>query len=643
MSADQRLNNESSDGFPSRINSSKRVLIRAISHQWTVLTHRILAAPAPAVALRACRWYRWRPSFLRVSFDAGCVQRTQYQDLNVLDEDNNMMPTSIRCLAPLHLSFFTSISLVLLTGCWSNPPESFVLDVEPETTHIVSPLDSENFIDYIGAGNARLSDDVDPEDNWEVVIRRAFGPLGWDEASDAKYYRRLGIPPVPAIPELGSYFQPLAGLGPNVPEAHKKRQQQFWDIEGPWRAEDYPESAEWLRMQSEIWDRLEAGSHVSRYYIPRVMSAEAHAAKVGTLNAFFSAAGKSSDSSERAAAAVAQALVGGFRTEVAPLSRWHVNEMTQQTREFGRVLKIRFYLRLGEGDIPAAQSDLLAIHRIARLSSQGMLTEWMLGIALEYMALHGDAALLASGKMPQEACASHLAKLSQLPPLVEAKEQLELACRPIGLDALQFSARRHQEAYELLQSEGASRSLRSAFAKIDWNQAMRIFNRRCDELDAAMQHTDAVERIKRAAQAGPQSRSHKDQELLEEMQQAAEETGDLTEFMAEFYFDRHMFNLAKTESRHQAYLEVVRTAYASYLHRFDHGSFPTTLEALLPTLKELPIDPFSGKPIRLTINDGDFVVYSIGDNQKDDGGLNWDDKEWDKDDLRVRLPPDAEP
>jgi hypothetical protein len=566
------------------------------------------------------------------------IQAVIDQDLNVLDEDTNMMPISIRCLAPLRL--FTSIPLVLLAGCWSKPPEPFILNVGPETTYIVSPLDSESFIDYVEAGNANLSVDVDPEDNWEVVIRRAFGPLDWDQASDAEYYRRLGIPPVP---ELGSYFQPLAGHGPNVPEAHEKRQQQFWNIAGPWLAEDYPESAEWLQMQTEIWDRLVAGSHVSRYYVPRVMSAEAHAAKVGTLNAFFSAAGKSSNKGERAAAAIAQAIAGSFRAEVAPLSRWHVNEMTQQTREVGRVLKVRFYLHLAQGDIPAAQSDLLAIHRIARLASQGMITEWLLGIALEYVALHGDAALLVSGKMTPDTCALYLAELSQLPPLVEATEQLELACRPIGLDALQFAARRHQEAYELLQSEAASRSLRNAFARIDWNESMRVFNRRCDEFAAVMKQTDAVERVKHAAQAGPQSRSYKGQEILEEMQRAAKETGNLTEFMGELYFDRHMFNLAKVELRHQAYLEVVRTAYASYLHRFDHGSYPTTLEALLPTLKKLPMDPFSGKPIRLTIIEGDFVVYSVGDNQQDDGGLGWADNEFDKDDLRVRLPLQAEP
>jgi hypothetical protein len=55
------------------------------------------------------------------------------------------------------------------------------------------------------------------------------------------------------------------------------------------------------------------------------------------------------------------------------------------------------------------------------------------------------------------------------------------------------------------------------------------------------------------------------------------------------------------------------------------------------------MDPFSGKPIRLTIIEGDFVVYSVGDNQQDDGGLGWADNEFDKDDLRVRLPLQAEP
>ncbi|MBC8357161.1 MAG: hypothetical protein H8E66_34755 [Planctomycetes bacterium] len=148
------------------------------------------------------------------------------------------------CLSAL----LSSHLVVLLSDCRANPPEPFVPQAELATTHLPEPLDEAGFVDYLEAVNIRGSKGVDPENNWEVVIRRAFGPLKWDKASDAEYYRRLGIPPVPVTPPEGSYFQPL--------------KLQFWGIEDPWRAEDYPELAQWLLSQSALRGRLVAGSPV---------------------------------------------------------------------------------------------------------------------------------------------------------------------------------------------------------------------------------------------------------------------------------------------------------------------------------------------------------------------------------------------
>ncbi len=37
-------------------------------------------------------------------------------------------------------------------------------------------------------------------------------------------------------------------------------------------------------------------------------------------------------------------------------------------------------------------------------------------------------------------------------------------------------------------------------------------------------------------------------------------------------------------------------------------------------MPEVPIDPYSGKPLRMTIIDGEPVIYSIGQDGRDDGG-----------------------
>ncbi len=52
------------------------------------------------------------------------------------------------------------------------------------------------------------------------------------------------------------------------------------------------------------------------------------------------------------------------------------------------------------------------------------------------------------------------------------------------------------------------------------------------------------------------------------------------------------------------------------------GSYPHSIEALVPDiLPELPVDPFSGKNLLYRLSEKELVVYSVGKNGMDDGGL----------------------
>jgi hypothetical protein len=66
------------------------------------------------------------------------------------------------------------------------------------------------------------------------------------------------------------------------------------------------------------------------------------------------------------------------------------------------------------------------------------------------------------------------------------------------------------------------------------------------------------------------------------------------------------------------------------LYRSKHGRYPDKLERLAPEfLKGIPPDPYTGRPFVYKLKDHDeggaagFIVYSIGQNLKDDGGV-WD-------------------
>ena len=66
---------------------------------------------------------------------------------------------------------------------------------------------------------------------------------------------------------------------------------------------------------------------------------------------------------------------------------------------------------------------------------------------------------------------------------------------------------------------------------------------------------------------------------------------------------------------------VSRTGLACKLYKNRTGAYPENLEALVPgALSEVPIDPFTGKPLVYRREGEGFIVYSLGSNEKDDGG-----------------------
>jgi hypothetical protein len=68
--------------------------------------------------------------------------------------------------------------------------------------------------------------------------------------------------------------------------------------------------------------------------------------------------------------------------------------------------------------------------------------------------------------------------------------------------------------------------------------------------------------------------------------------------------------------------DVLRTAAAVKLYHAKRGRYPDTLAVLVPdAIGEVPIDEFAGAPLRYEKCGGGFVVYSVGQNQVDDGGV----------------------
>jgi hypothetical protein len=69
-------------------------------------------------------------------------------------------------------------------------------------------------------------------------------------------------------------------------------------------------------------------------------------------------------------------------------------------------------------------------------------------------------------------------------------------------------------------------------------------------------------------------------------------------------------------------VDLARTAIALERYRLAHGEYPETLDALAPQfIAKLPHDVINGQPLHYRREaSGQFVLYSVGWNETDDGG-----------------------
>ncbi|MHC4345428.1 MAG: CPBP family glutamic-type intramembrane protease [Planctomycetota bacterium] len=75
--------------------------------------------------------------------------------------------------------------------------------------------------------------------------------------------------------------------------------------------------------------------------------------------------------------------------------------------------------------------------------------------------------------------------------------------------------------------------------------------------------------------------------------------------------------------RSKVHAEALITTLAALRYKKDKGKLPGTLEELVSTdyLEDVPIDPFSGKPLVYRERKGMFILYSFGADFDDDGGV----------------------
>ncbi|GAB4148108.1 MAG: hypothetical protein Tsb009_21700 [Planctomycetaceae bacterium] len=500
------------------------------------------------------------------------------------------------------------------------PLPKWKVTISRETTFFTKPVGKNGNVNYAEALNRHYSKGVIPENNAAVPLFQAFGTKEIPEKLRFEFFKKLGIK---ALPENGVYVTwPDFSKIPN--KAERKKAEQRWHqqydkaLEGLWKKAQCPEIANWLDANRKTYSLIMQASQQPILFVPFVVD------------------GKRQDLS------------------TALDSRMAVY---QPTRESVRILSMWANLHLGEGHADLAIKDLLAAHRLARLIHRsGFMIESLVAFALEAIASEGDGRLVASGQLTAKQTLGYLKQLEQLGPLNEFGQNYHVAERCFALDILLQIAQSEKidpkdwEGFDLL-SKGVVKALSVSFEDyFDINVVLKEMNHQIDEIVRIANIRDAKSRRKAVRLLKQklekfEKDSKQDPTFLKEGKLKPAERRK-----ASIWLSRALMTLTlptldvcfnaqdRANSRHD--FSKIILALAAY--RAEHKNYPAQLTSLtLKYLKVIPLDRFTGEPLKYRRTKKGFLLYSVGANGKDDGGR-YEYPGESVDDVVIRVPPKSD-
>ena len=467
-----------------------------------------------------------------------------------------------------------------------------------DTTFVTEPLDAEGYIDYEAALNKQLKGTSTPETNAVVLLVKCFGPKPDGKELHPDFYKALGIEPPPAEGEYlkvqEAFFQVKRGdenflaLG-KLAEGLRLR---------AWKPADSPRHAEWLKVNEKALALSIEASNRKDYFHPFI-SRKADGSKGMLLGALLS--------------------------------------LVQKNREVAAMLSLRATLKLGEGNIESALDDVLAIHRLCRLTARGgSLIELLVGCALENIAHNAEVVVLnhkdCTAKQAM-AFQSELLKLATMPRVADKIGQSE---RLVFLDSLQLVQRQGMAEFQkgLGNDPGGADSLVAdlVMKAVDWEVVFRFANSWYDKIEALLRKPTYAERVLAGEAMVKELRAMKAEvQDMKEIQKLVRDAKDLDKIRAVVSekigkvfvslmlpaFNKVDAACDRAEQFHRN--GVIAAGLAA--HFADHKTYPDKLADLTPMyLAKVPDDVFSGKGLIYQRTDAGYLFYSVGFNGQDDGG-----------------------
>ncbi len=519
------------------------------------------------------------------------------------------------------VGFSAIIGVVLSSWCLAQndkaepaKPKSAVpapkITISKETTRFTEPLRPDGFVDYLAAVNQHFSKEITAENNACVLLYQAMGPRpeGGNRQPD-RFFQLMGVEP---LPDEGKYFQSLGKWLETQPgakvDANTAYDMQSKSGERPWKSDEFPLIAAWLKENEGPLRTVAAATERPRYFSPLVTS------------------------DAKPDASLIEVLLPGV----------------QKSRELARALASRAMWELAEGSQVDAWRDLMMIHRLGRLVGQGpTLIEYLVGVAIESMAINGELRFLSETKPTAKMLAMYRKQLDRLPARAAVADKIDVGERSMFLDCAHRMARGQMSIKEIADG-GENNSLIEKLAEgvivqtVDWDSILKSANKWYDRLTESARKPDYLERSTNIKQFNQElteltAKSRGPMALLSLLGGKQAMTQTMSEVLIALLLPA-VNQVVAAEGRVIQRMQSVELAFALAAWRSEHDSYPESLDAVAPKyIAAVPKDLFNGQPLKYERTADGYRFYSIGQNEKDDEGRSFDDNPR-GDDLVVRMP-----
>ncbi len=489
--------------------------------------------------------------------------------------------------------------------------------VSKETTFITEPLREDGLPDYRAYLLGQSSEGVTHENNAAVLLWQAMWPGDLAQEHWLPMSRALGLSGIPTngmvepsddeatlaalkadLHTLGMLKlteaqenEKLSGYGGIPPSEMYVAETIDLAMDRPWNSEQLPALAKWITRNEPHLELLIEASQRPRYYsVPP--------------NEF--------DNND-------DELIATLLPDV------------QLMRGALRCLLTRAMWHLGENRAEAAWRDLLACHRLARLVGEcPFLVGQLVAIAIDGVSCQQTQVFLDKAQLTPEQARAILRSLQQLKPASDCATAMNEGERYAFLD-MALALARGRAVLGDLSIYADSEMLRSLeYARIDWNASLRMGNKHYDALVLAAERPTRSERLAAVAAIEVQ------------LEQSASEGQEASALLGSVFSgssrSRNAGNILiglmlpslsgtiSAEDRGATQLELTRLAAALAVYRAEQGEYPQQLADLVPeVIPELPVDLYSEKSfLYQKKDDGGYLLYSVYENEVDDGGTNID-------------------